>query len=285
MSNTAVDIGDSREFILTDKAFEFIRRFVKDHTGINLSDAKRQLVYGRLAKRLRQLGLNGFEEYCVLLQEDSADELANFVNAITTNLTAFFRENHHFEFLKETLFPQLLGKNQHKKRLRIWSAGCSTGEEPYSIAISVKEALVGHTGWDVKILATDLDSNVLATAQAGLYESRRVEGIPKTRLRRWFLKGKGENASNIRVSDTIREMISFKQLNLMSPWPMTGPFDVIFCRNVVIYFDKPTQKTLFNRYADILVEDGHLLIGHSESLFKVTDRFKLLGNTIYRRVG
>lgn len=282
--NTAVDIDDSREFILTDKAFEFIRRFVKDHTGINLSDAKRQLVYGRLAKRLRQLGLNGFEEYCALLKEESTEELTNFVNAITTNLTSFFRENHHFEFLKETVFPQLLEKNQQKKRLRIWSAGCSTGEEPYSIAMTVKEALAGHIGWDAKILATDLDSNVLSTAQAGVYESRRAEGIPKVRLNRWFLKGKRMNTSNIRVSDAIREMITFKQLNLMNQWPMKGPFDVIFCRNVVIYFDKPTQKTLFDRYADILAEDGHLLIGHSESLFKVTDRFKLLGNTIYQRV-
>lgn len=272
----------SRDFEFSDKDFKFIRTLVAEKTGIVLSDAKRDLVYGRLSRRLRHLGIERFSDYCQLLAEGDEDELVQFVNAITTNLTSFFREPHHFDYLGKTLLPILEKQNTHRK-IRIWSAGCSTGEEPYSIAMVVKEMCPRLDRLDVKILATDLDSNVLAKAETGVYDLSRVEGIPKERLRRWFRKGRGENEGTVKVSSELQEMITFRQLNLMQPWPMKGPFDVIFCRNVVIYFDKPTQRTLFNRYADLLVDGGHLFVGHSETLFKVTDRFELIGKTVYRK--
>jgi len=169
------------------------------------------------------------------------------------------------------------------RRLRCWSAGCSTGEEPYSIAMVLRETLP-EQGWDTRILATDLDSDVVAKAQRGVYAQERVNGISPERLRRWFLRGKGNNDGMVQVRPPLRELIAFRQLNLMHEWPISGPLDFIFCRNVVIYFDKPTQKVLFDRYAELLPVGGHLFIGHSESLFKVSDRFKLIGKTIYRKV-
>lgn len=272
------------EFEFADRDFQRIRQIINQIAGISLADSKRELVYSRLSRRLRQLGLRRFEEYCQLLEAGDNDaELGEFVNALTTNLTSFFRESHHFEFLAEDLIPRLLReRNFSRRRIRIWSAGCSTGEEPYSIAMVLREMLPA-VGWDVKILATDLDSNVLATAERGVYEWNRVRDLPEARLRRWFLKGRGSQAGMVRIAPALREMITFRRLNLMEDWPMSGSFDIVFCRNVVIYFDKPTQRVLFERFADILIEQGHLFVGHSESLFKVTERFVPLGKTIYRR--
>ncbi|MBK9131981.1 MAG: protein-glutamate O-methyltransferase CheR [Gammaproteobacteria bacterium] len=272
-----------RDLVFTDGDFDFIRRVVVEQTGITLSEQKRELVYGRLAKRLRTLDLQSFAQYCSYL-EQSPDELHELVNAITTNLTSFFREPYHFDYLRENLLPELLRRNAQSRRIRIWSAGCSTGEEPYSIAMVLRDALPAGQGWDAKILATDIDSNVLARAQQGMYAQERASGIPERYQRRSFHKGQGDNAGMLRVSDEVRSLITFRQLNLMQEWPMKGPFDVIFCRNVVIYFDKPTQRRLFNRYADLLVDGGHLFIGHSETLFKVCDRFTLIGRTIYRKL-
>jgi chemotaxis protein methyltransferase CheR len=272
-----------REFTFTRHDFEFIRDMVGERTGIVLSDHKVDMVYGRLARRLRQLNLKSFKDYLVRLNQDDDQELVEFTNALTTNLTAFFREAHHFDFLINTAIPTL-GKQRADKRLRIWSAGCSTGEEPYTIAMSVHEALPLIRSWDVKILATDLDSNVVERAKAGIYDQERVNGIDKTRLTRWFRKGKGAHAGKVKVDSALKDMITFKQLNLMQPWPMKGPFDIIFCRNVVIYFNKDTQRLLFNRYADLLANDGYLIVGHSESLHKVTDRFELIHKTIYRKI-
>lgn len=271
-----------REFQFSVKDFDFLRSLVNQQTGIVLSEAKRDLVYGRLAKRLRHLGLENFTDYCRLLQGGDTSELENLVNAMTTNLTMFFRENHHFEYLAHTLLPRLLQLRARSRRLRLWSAGCSTGEEPYSIAMICKE-VVPTTGWDVRILATDIDSNVLATAQRGVYNAERVQGVGQQRLRQWFLQGRGSQAGSVKASPALQELITFRQLNLMQQWPMRGPFDVIFCRNVVIYFDKDTQRHLFDRFADLLDPQGNLFVGHSESLFKVTERFELLGQTIYRR--
>ena len=273
----------TREFVFTDKDFETIRRIVGERTGIMLADGKRDMVYGRLARRLRALGLSRFDEYCRIVADGSDQaELSELVNAITTNLTAFFRENHHFEFLANTLLPELIRKKP-EKRMRIWSAGCSSGEEPYSIAMVVKEVVPSN--WDVKILATDLDSNMVARAKNGVYEEKRVSGIGKQRLKRWVMKGGGQNDGMIRMSDDLRNIITFKQLNLMNRWPMKGPFDFIFCRNVVIYFSKDTQRVLFNRFADMLPDQAYMFIGHSESMFNVCDRFKLIGKTIYRKQG
>ncbi len=271
-----------RDFEFSDRDFVRIRDLVKQHAGITLTEAKKDMVYSRLSRRLRHLGITSFSEYCRLVEDEASGELVNFTNSITTNLTAFFREQHHFDYLANTLLPRLRKEKAGSRRLRIWSAGCSTGEEPYSLAMTVLENLPAHEHWDVKILATDLDSNVLETAQRGIYTMDRIKGISNQRLKRWFLKGR-HNKDAVRVNPELQELISFRQLNLLRPWPFRGPFDFIFCRNVVIYFDKPTQKILFERYADMLELNSHLFIGHSESLFKVTDRFKLIGQTIYIR--
>ena len=269
-----------REFVLSDKEYNFIRRLVGERTGIVLSDAKRDMVYGRLTRRLRQLGLDSFPAYCELLKDGHEQELIEFTNAITTNLTSFFREPHHFDFLAKQLLPNII-KNKSEKRLRVWSAGCSSGEEPYSLAMVLKEVV--PYDWDVKILATDLDSNMVNRGKDGIYTTDRVEGLSKSRLKRWVKRGRVDNSDKVKMSSQLQDIITFKELNLMHEWPMRGPFDIIFCRNVVIYFNKDTQKELFERYADLLINRGHLFIGHSESLYKVCDRFSLLGQTIYQK--
>lgn len=281
-----LDPEKGREFHFTEGDFHFIRDLVMDRTGISLSDNKRDLVYGRLSRRLRVLNLTLFSDYCSLLQKGEGDEMTNFVNAITTNLTSFFREDYHFDFLGKTLIPNLMKQKiaaKAERKIRIWSAGCSTGEEPYSIAMVVKEALGRDQSWDVKILATDLDTKVLEKGSSGIYDQSRVEGLSKSRLQNWIRKGSRQNEGMVLVSPELRKMITFKQLNLMNEWPMSGPFDLIFCRNVVIYFNKPTQEVLFNRYADYLDHEGHLFLGHSETMFKKTERFELIGKTIYRK--
>lgn len=271
----------AREFKFTRQDFAFIRDLVKEKTGIALSDAKRDMVYSRLSRRIRQLGMNSFYSYCELLRDESNEEFVNFVNAITTNLTAFFREPHHFEYLSKQALPHFLISRRAAGRLRVWSAGCSTGEEPYSIGMVLLESMPAH--WDVKLLATDLDSNVLQTARTGLYPMERLKSVSEARLRKYFLKGRGAAQGYAKANEALHELIHFNQLNLMGEWPMKGPFDVIFCRNVVIYFDKPTQAVLFDRFADMLADDGFLFVGHSESLYRVTERFELIGQTIYRK--
>lgn len=277
--------GEStQEYRFTDAHFNQLRALVGKYAGISLNDTKRQLVYGRLARRIRALGLHGFDAYCDLVSDADSVEIEEFINAITTNLTSFFRENHHFECLAQTVVPELLKTNAASRRIRVWSAGCSTGEEPYSIAMTLLEALGGKNGWDVKILATDIDSNVVATASAGVYPANRQQGVGDARLKRWFAPSAGPGGA-LRVKDEVRELIRFAPLNLMGEWAFKGPFDVIFCRNVVIYFDKATQGRLFGRYADVLARHGYLFIGHSETMFGNCDRFELYGRTIYRLAG
>ncbi|GMR16864.1 MAG: chemotaxis protein CheR [Gammaproteobacteria bacterium] len=272
-----------REFEFTDSDFNYIRNLVSDNTGIVLSDGKRDMVYSRLTRRIRELKLSNYKSYCDRLKTGDEKELIALTNAITTNLTSFFREPHHFDFLKTTLLANLK-KNKTSRKLRIWSAGCSSGEEPYSIAMVVHEVFESVlTHWDIKILATDLDSDMVRKAELGIYAADRVTGIEQSRLNKFVKNGSGENQGSVKISPRIQSLISFKGLNLMQHWPLKGMFDIIFCRNVVIYFDKPTQKVLFDRYADLMVENGHLFIGHSESLHMVTDRFRLLGKTIYMK--
>jgi len=274
----------AKEFDFSDKDFQRVKKLVLEHTGICLSDIKHDMMYSRLAKRLRQLHLDSFSDYIDLIESGDESELGNFTNSVTTNLTSFFREQHHFDYLKSTLIPTLMKLNADTRTIRIWSAGCSTGEEPYSLAITLKETIPDNAGWDIKILATDLDTNVLETGSNGVYSMERVNGISSSVLRRWFNKGKGDKEGLVRASNELRDMIIFKQLNLMGQWPVRQGVDVIICRNVVIYFDKATQKVLFDRYAETLRSDGFLIIGHSENLNGVTDRFKLLGKTIYQRI-
>lgn len=271
-----------REFTFSDKDFQRIKRIVYDYAGIDLNESKKNLVYNRLAKRIRFLNQDSFKEYLDYVEKMGKEEFVHLINAITTNLTFFFRENHHFEYLAETVIPGLLKANASSKKIRIWSAGCSTGEEPYSIAIVLKEAV--PSGWDAKVIATDLDSNVVQTATNGIYAIDRLKGVTEARKKRWFLKGKGAVEGKVKVKDELKHSIEFGQLNLMEDWPIKDSIDVIFCRNVVIYFDKATQSRLFDRYAERLPMGGHLFVGHSESLYNVCDRFELLGKTIYQKI-
>ena len=274
----------AREFPFSEKNFNFLRKISNSHTGIVVSDDKMDMFYSRLSRRVRALGFSSFDQYCELIKNDSAEqELPEFLNSITTNLTAFFRENHHFDFLKSTAIPEIMQRNAQSRSLRIWSAGCSSGEEPYSLAMTLGETLPRAGGWDAQILATDIDSNVLAKAARGVYPLDRLKGIPKPRLRRWFMRGKGGQEGYARVKPEAQQLVTFGQLNLMKDWRHDELQDVIFCRNVIIYFDKPSKAKLVDRYADALVDGGYLFIGHSESLFKVSERFESLGHTIYKK--
>ena len=273
-----------REFVFTESMFDQIRQLVKRHTGIVLSDGKQDMVYGRLTRRLRALELADFDSYMKIIEREDEQELIHLVNAITTNLTSFFREGHHFEYLKSTIFPHLLEQNADSRKIRIWSAGCSTGEEPYSLAMTVRDFFADYDGWDVRIVATDLDSNVVEKAKAGIYDIARVEGVSSEYKKSWMQRGKGAKSDLVKMKPALQSLITFKQLNLLHGWPIKGPIDIIFCRNVVIYFDKDTQRELFSRYADVLNEDGYLFIGHSENMFNVCDRFESLGQTIYQRI-
>jgi chemotaxis protein methyltransferase CheR len=274
--------GPGLEFAFSEDDFQAIAQKVRDRTGIVLGATKRNLVYGRLGRRLRTLGCSTFAAYLTLLDGPDAEaEHAAMINAITTNLTGFFREPHHFETLAKETIPELVKSPGHGRRLRIWSAGCSSGEEPYSIAMTVVRALPPQEKWDALILATDVDTNMIATGQAGLYDVAKVAPIPpETRHR--FVRAVDEDT--VEVAPVLKRIIRFKPLNLLEPWPMRGKFDAIFCRNVVIYFDKDTQRTLIDRYAELLNPAGWLFIGHSESLFRVSDRFRHLGRTTYRKV-
>jgi chemotaxis protein methyltransferase CheR len=276
---TAMMRAIAGDFPLSQAEFDRIRMLVREHTGISLAESKRQLVYGRLARRLRALKLTSFSEYIELLEQGEPDELEEFVNAVTTNLTSFFREPHHFEFLAQQLLPAVVASNA-LRRLRIWCCAASTGEEPYSIAMVLRECQPLTTGWDVKLLATDLDSNVLAHGRKGVYTRDRFTAMGAKRLARFF-EDRGDKLSAV---EELRQLITFKQLNLMHEWPMKGPFDAIFCRNVIIYFDKETQRALFERMAMLQRPGDYLFLGHSESLYRVSDRYELIGRTIYRRL-
>jgi chemotaxis protein methyltransferase CheR len=278
------DSQPSREYEFSDQDFQRIRRMVHQHTGIALSDSKRQLVYGRLSRRLRALRLRAFDAYLARVEDGDADELQHFRNAITTNLTSFFRESHHFDFLANQVLPHLESQNRASRRIRIWSAGCSSGEEPYSIAMVLLERarhLLGN--WDVRILATDIDTNMLEHARRGIYGSDRLERMDSTRRLRWFERM--ADGEHFKICDAVKEPISFNELNLISDWPMKGPFDVIFCRNVVIYFDRTTQRNIVSRMEGLQRAGDHLILGHSESLLDISTRYRLVGNTIHRRTG
>lgn len=270
---------------LGDAEFEFIRHVVGENAGIVLGPNKRQLVQGRLARRLRELGLATYEEYCNYLRDAGPEELVGLINAITTNVTAFFRENHHFEALSSYMLPEAMKRNGASRRLRIWSAGCSTGEEPHCLAMIAAESLPSSPRWDFKILATDIDSDVISAASSGIYPIDRMSSVSPDRLKRFFQKGGGEHAGCAVAKHEIKSLITFRTLNLLHNWPMKGPFDVIFCRNVMIYFDQPTRERLVNRFSDMLAPGGYLCIGHSESIHAGSAPFKLVGKTIYRRNG
>ena len=269
---------------LGDSDFAFLSDFVYKHCGIVLGEHKRQLVQGRLLRRLRALDLDGFDAYVDLLRTDPDSELGELASAISTNVTAFFREMHHYDLLVDELLPRWLEAKRNGGRLRIWSAGCSSGEEPYALAMVLAEALE-RTGSkvDARILATDLSPQALEAARSGTYSLERMGGISEARRNRWFLRGEGAYEGLACVHPRLRELVTIQPLNLLHEWPMHGPFDAIFCRNVVIYFDKPTKQRLFERYAGLLEQGGYLFLGHSESMYGLSDSFELVGRTVYRK--
>lgn len=277
-----MSVDPVREFEFSASDFGRVQALIKERAGIDLGANKQSLVYGRLARRLRALGIRTFADYLALVEDAGSDEAGRFVNAITTNVTAFFRESHHFEFLARTVLPAVWRRQgPDAQRMRIWSAGCSTGEEPYSLAMTLRENMPTSGSWDIKILATDLDTDVLAHASEGVYAADRIEKVPPARLARFFKSVGREGA--YRADESIRSLITFKQLNLLEPWPMQGPFDVILCRNVVIYFDDATKRALALRYRQILGNGGYLMLGHSESLVGSGMGFEPCGRTIYRK--
>ncbi len=271
---------EQREFPMSEANFSALSKRIYHLAGISLSPHKKQLVYSRIAKRIRTLGLRSFDDYCQVVNDDDSPEITEFINAITTNLTSFFRENHHFDFLKSHVIPELKQVHRTDRRIRVWSAGCSTGEEPYSIAATMNSQLANEN-WDLRILATDLDSNVLAHARQGIYASDKVESLDDVQKKLLFERRNQDGA--MAVKQSLRQLITFNQLNLMQNWPMSGPFDVIFCRNVMIYFDKPTQKQLFEKFHSLLSNSGYLLIGHSESMHGMDRKFRNLGKTMYQK--
>jgi len=271
-----------REFVFGEEDFHALRTLVKQVTGINLTETKRELVYARLSRRLRALNLRSFRDYRKLLKADGGAELVQLCNAITTNLTAFFREPHHFEYLRTHVLGPMIANPSANRRLRIWSAGCSTGEEPYSIAMTVLEAVPDIHRWDIKILASDLDSNVLARARDGVYSTDRLRHMSDAARERFFSPVDEEQRA-WQVNPELQRLVTVKSLNLMNPFPMKGPLDVIFCRNTIIYFDKDTQRQLFSRISRLQQPGQLLFLGHSETLFRTSDAYTLVGRTIYRR--
>ena len=264
------------EFDLSDADFERLRELIYLHAGISLGAGKRQMVYSRLIRRLRILGLKDFRDYLLLIEADEGGERQAFTNALTTNLTAFFREPHHFPILSE------YAKRAERDHLTIWSSACSTGEEAYSIAITMAEAF-GSIPAPVRILASDVDTNVLERARFGVYPMERAAKVPADQIRNYFLRGSGAHEGMVKVRPELREMISFRQINLLdADWGVRGPLDAIFCRNVMIYFNKKTQYEILKRFAAVLAPNGLLFIGHSESLHHASDLFRLRGKTVYQ---
>jgi len=271
----AVEKGaEAREFPFSAKHFALISERVYQFSGIRLPEAKREMVYGRLTRRLRALGLGSFDEYVRYLEAEPA-EWEHCTNALTTNVTSFFREAHHFAVLAE----HARGHAGEADPFRVWSAGCSTGEEPYTIAMCLAEALPQG---NFHVVASDLDTQVLATARDAIYPVQAVLNLPEARQKRFFLRGTGRNEGRARVRREIAAHVEFMRLNLMdAEWDVEGPFDAIFCRNVMIYFDKPTQRRLIERFARLLAPGGLFFAGHAESLLDQGRVFKLRGHTVY----
>ena len=268
--------GHEREFEFTLEDFERVSRLIYEHAGISLKPSKQDMVYSRLARRLRATGVDSFRDYLVLLESDDTAEWEAFVNSLTTNLTSFFREPHHFPLLAEHVIKQ---KRRHP--ICLWCSAASTGEEPYSMAMTMVDAF-GSFAPPVSIVATDVDTSVLAKAETGVYPIERVEKLSADVVKRFFLRGTGAQSGFVKVRPELQAMITFRQVNLLGDhWPIRGPLDAIFCRNVMIYFDKETQLRILQRFAPLLQPDGLVFAGHSESFYNATHLFKLRGKTVY----
>ncbi|HYL79663.1 MAG TPA: protein-glutamate O-methyltransferase [Candidatus Acidoferrum sp.] len=278
----------SQELALHEREFHLFRDLIHREIGIWLGDHKRELVRARLSRRLRACGCESFREYGERLTAGAfgPGEWEQMLNTITTNKTDFYREPAHFDFLAQEVLPRIKARAARggSRRIRIWSAGCSSGEEPYTIAITVREALGNLLGWDVRILASDIDTEMLQRAAAGTYADDRVVDIPPAILHAYFRRGTGAYAGQVRVTSEIRNLVAFRRINLLEePWPFRATFDCIFCRNVMIYFDRPTQHHLVSRLAAHVSEDGYLFLGHSESMHGLSDDFVVLRNTVNQK--
>ena len=270
-------IAAAREFQFTVADFERVRKLIYDRAGIALAPVKQDMVYSRLARRLRAHGYTTFAQYLAHLERGDEQEWETFTNSLTTNLTSFFREAHHFELLAQQI------RSSKDRPFRIWCSAASTGEEPYSLAITACEVFKSLTP-PVSILASDIDTNVLATAAKGVYAAERVEKMDGERLRQFFLKGSGAQAGYVRVRPELQKLVNFTRVNLLDArWPLQGPFDALFCRNVMIYFDKPTQYEILKKFKPLLREEGLLYAGHSESFLHAADLFRSRGRTVYER--
>ncbi len=262
-----------REYAFTRRDFDRVRTLIREHAGIHLNDTKQDMVYSRIARRIRSTRMETFQEYLDAL-ENNTDEWEQFVNSLTTNLTSFFREGYHFPILADFL------RSKRGERIRIWCAAASTGEEPYSIAMTAIQAF-DNASPPVEIIATDIDTHALAVAEKGIYPLERIKRLTPDKLT-FFHKGVGANAGKVRITKEVRKLVTFRKLNLLEKnWDVQGPLDVIFCRNVLIYFDRPIQRQLVERFSPLLSSDGLLFIGHSETLAQDKDLFKLRGKTVY----
>jgi chemotaxis protein methyltransferase CheR len=268
--------GRDREFAFTLEDFEKVSRLIYEHAGISLKSSKQDMVYSRLARRLRATGFDNFRDYLAMLEKNDPVEWEAFVNSLTTNLTSFFREPHHFPLLAEHVIKQ----NGHHP-ISLWCSAASTGEEPYSMAMTMVDAFGSFTP-PVSILATDVATNVLAKAEAGVYPIEHVEKLAADRVKRFFLRGTGAQSGFVKVRPELQAMITFRPVNLLADsWPIRGPLDAIFCRNVMIYFDKQTQLKILQRFVPLLQPEGLIFAGHSESFYNAAHLLRLRGRTVY----
>lgn len=273
---------EDRQFKFRKSDFKLVRKLVYGRTGIDLSENKQEMVYSRLSRRIRALGMQSFTQYLAFLESaDGEQEAGDFVNSMTTNLTRFFRESHHFDYLRNDVLKHRVEQARQKqrdKKIRIWSAGCSSGMEPYTIAMTVAATLPARENWDVQILATDIDTNMLDTGKNGKYRSRDCEGIPAPLMKRFVT----DDGDHIQMADSLKRMIRFKYLNFMDEWPVKSKFDVIFCRNVMIYFDKKTQERLVSQFVELLQPDGVLFVGHAEAIVANFSNLRNVGRSSFK---
>lgn len=282
-----VQANFGQEIDLSDREFEQFSRIIYETSRIALNSGKKELLRARLGKIIRRRGIGSFSDYLAIVEEDrTGEELTILLDAVSTNLTSFYREADHFRFVETTVVPQIEGarRNRGERKIRAWSAGCSSGEEPYSLCITLLESLGGGAGWDIRLLATDLSTRVLAIARNAVYPEDRIKTIPPDVAKRYFIPETGADGSrNYRVTPAVRGLVTFGRVNLLEPYPFKGPFDFIFCRNVMIYFDKKTQESLVNGFHRYLADGGYLFIGHSESLNGVSHPFRYVRPSVYRK--
>jgi chemotaxis protein methyltransferase CheR len=268
---------------ISDNNFRRFSRLIHESCGINLHDGKKELVRARLGKRMREIGCNSFSKYFRIINDDSTgEELVKMMDAVSTNLTSFFREEKHFQFMKEKVFPSY--ENNTSESLRFWSAGCSSGEEPYSLAIWLRDNLSVNSSTDIKIIATDISTKVLSLAARGVYSAKTVQKIPKHQLRKYFQYGVNSQKDFYRIKQEIKDLVEFRRLNLMDPFKFGFRFDAIFCRNVMIYFNRESRETLIRGAADCLKDGGYLMVGHAESLTAIEHKLKYVQPSVYQKV-